>query len=124
MNNKFLKNLLKIGALVLVLFAAFHIADVAFASEHVAEPLAKGGAGLGIPKGEVEISADIAQRPLRDVVLAMVNYFIGFLGFIAVIVSSMSFRASSLRAWVSPPLTPPKAPVPWISQLLVSPLHT
>jgi len=76
MKNKILKNWLKIGALVLVLFAAFHLTDVAFNSVH---------AGLAIPVGEVDISEDIAREPLSEVVLNMVNYFIGFLGFIAVL---------------------------------------
>ena len=51
--------------------------------------LGTGGAGLSIEaaKGEATISKDIVQgRTLGAVITDMVNYFIGFLGFLAVIV--------------------------------------
>jgi len=54
-----------------------------YAEEH--EDLAGGGRGLAIPIGEVAIGRGISDRPFADTVIAMVNYFIGFLGFLATI---------------------------------------
>ena len=48
--------------------------------------LAEGGTGLSIPTGDVQISGDIVQtRTFGDLITTMVNYFIGFLGTLAVI---------------------------------------
>ena len=82
MNNKFLKNSLKVLLLALILVASFH-----FGHAVMAQGLEGGGSGLQIAgTGDVAISGDIDKRPLGDVILAMVNYFIGFLGFVAVVV--------------------------------------
>ncbi len=81
MKNKFLKSALKVLLLVTLFVASFHFADV------MAQGLEEGGTGLQIAgTGDVAISSDIDKRPLGDVILSMVNFFIGFLGFIAVIV--------------------------------------
>ena len=49
--------------------------------------LEEGGTGLSIPTGEVKISPDIVQtRTFGDLLITIVNYFVGFLGTIAVIV--------------------------------------
>lgn len=46
-----------------------------------------GGTGLSIPTGNVAISGDIVQdRSFGDLVKDIVNYFIGFLGFLATLV--------------------------------------
>jgi PKD repeat protein len=48
--------------------------------------LEQGGTGLSIPTGDVKINKDIVQtRTFGDLVITIVNYFVGFLGFIAVI---------------------------------------
>jgi PKD repeat protein len=49
--------------------------------------LEQGGTGLSIPTGEVQLSEDIVQtRSFGGLLTVIVNYFIGFLGFVAVIV--------------------------------------
>ena len=74
---KFSFNILLI-ALILVIGFEF--------SSALAQGLDQGGSGLNVAGTEdVSISSDIDKRPLGAVILAMVNYFIGFLGFIAVI---------------------------------------
>jgi len=98
MINKLLKNSLKVLLLLLVLTASFHFAQEVLAGPEPSTPslpqvssvestgLSGGGTGLQIAGTEdVQISGDIQKRPLADVVKSMVNYFIGFLGFIAVI---------------------------------------
>ncbi len=50
-----------------------------------AQDLSEGGTGLTIPQGDVEISESIPQRPFGEILTSMVNYFIGFLGFLATI---------------------------------------
>lgn len=52
-------------------------------SANNASNLSQGGSGLAIPTDNVAISSAISQRSLEDTVLTMVNYFTGFLGFIA-----------------------------------------
>jgi len=53
--------------------------------------LEEGGTGLSIPTGDVQISKDIVQtRTFGDLLITIVNYFVGFLGTIAVI--SLSTR--------------------------------
>lgn len=80
MKNKILKTSLKALLIIIILVASFHFAEA------MAQGLSGGGTGLQIAGTEdVVISGDIDKRPLADVVKAMVNYFIGFLGFIAVI---------------------------------------
>ena len=81
MKNKYLKTSLKVLLLITLFFASFHFADA------MAQGLEGGGTGLQIAGTEdVTISGDIDKRPLGDVIKSMVNYFIGFLGFIAVVV--------------------------------------
>jgi len=81
MKKEFLKKSLKVLLLILVLAAGLH-----FAHRVMAQGLESGGTGLQIAGTEnVAISGDIDKRPLGDVVKAIVNYFIGFLGFIAVL---------------------------------------
>lgn len=46
------------------------------------EDLSSGGSGLVIKEDEVTISGSISHRSFGDTLLAMVNYFIGFLGFL------------------------------------------
>ncbi len=49
--------------------------------------LQEGGSGLQIPKGSVELSSSIeTQKSLGDLVTTAVNYVVGFLGFVAVVV--------------------------------------
>lgn len=74
------KHWLKTLLLVLVLVVGIEHMDV------LAQGLGEGGSGLQIAGTEdVAISGDIDKRPLGEVVLSMVNFFIGFLGFLAVI---------------------------------------
>lgn len=81
MKNKHLKTALKLILLVTLFVASFHFGEV------LAQGLEEGGTGLQIAGTEdVQISGDIDKRPLGDVIKSMVNFFIGFLGFIAVIV--------------------------------------
>lgn len=82
MKNKFLKNSFKILILILILATGLH-----FGHTVDAQGLETGGTGLQIAgTEEVAISSDIPQdRTLGDVIKGMVNYFIGFLGFIAVL---------------------------------------
>ena len=80
MKNINLKTWVKLLLFSFVLMLGFQFADV------LAQDLSGGGTGLQIAGTEdVQISGDIDKRPLADVVKAMVNYFIGFLGFIAVV---------------------------------------
>ncbi len=53
--------------------------------EALAGNLSTGGSGLSIPQGSgtVEISSSISKKSFGDTLLAMVNYFISFLGFFA-----------------------------------------
>ncbi|MBN2307196.1 PKD domain-containing protein [Candidatus Peregrinibacteria bacterium] len=80
MTRKTQKITFNVLLIVMILITCFHFVE-AFAQGD----LTGGGRGLAIPESEVAISQDIAQRPLAEVVLGMVNYFIGFLGFVAVI---------------------------------------
>lgn len=70
-------------ALSLCLLLAF-VHTIPHASANEAN-LATGGSGLEIPTGpgSVEISDSISKKSFGDTLLAMVNYFIGFLGFLA-----------------------------------------
>lgn len=90
MKQKLLKTTVKVLLLVLLFTVGFHIADSighGLVANVFSQGLEEGGSGLQIAgTGDVAISGDIDKRPLGDVVLAMVNYFIGFLGFIAVVV--------------------------------------
>lgn len=45
--------------------------------------LSSGGSGLLIPTGNVEISSSISKKTFGETLLSMVNYFTGFLGFLA-----------------------------------------
>ena len=45
--------------------------------------LSSGGSGLFIPTGNVEISSSISKKSFGETLLSMVNYFTGFLGFLA-----------------------------------------
>ena len=106
MKNLCLKRWLKVSAVTAVLFMTMlfavsppqpdvNVKTVSSASEEVMnwasipsayaqeDDLAAGGRGLAIPEGEVEISPTIPKRPFSEVLLSMVNYFIGFLGFLA-----------------------------------------
>lgn len=82
MKNKNIQKSIKILLLILVFVAGLH-----FGHTVAAQGLEAGGSGLNIAgTEEVAISSDIPQdRTLGDVVKGMVNYFIGFLGFIAVL---------------------------------------
>lgn len=81
MKKKHLKSALKVLLLVVLFFTSFHFANV------FAQGLDQGGTGLQLAgTSDVTISSDIDKRPLGDVIKSMVNYFIGFLGFIGVIV--------------------------------------
>lgn len=76
--NKFLKNSFRCLLLVLLIFVGLHFAN--------AQGLEAGGTGLQMAGTKnVVISGDIDKRPLGDAIKSMVNYFIGFLGFIAVL---------------------------------------
>ncbi|MFH0837718.1 MAG: PKD domain-containing protein [Patescibacteria group bacterium] len=80
MRKKILKISLKALLIIMIFLISFHFADA------IAQGLEAGGTGLQIAgTEEVTISSSIEKRPLGDVVKAMVNYFIGFLGFIAVL---------------------------------------
>lgn len=81
MKNKFLKNSLKILLLLSVFVFFLHTGHA------MAQGLSGGGEGLQMAGTDaVSISSDIEQtRTLGDTIKAMVNYFIGFLGFIAVL---------------------------------------
>lgn len=50
------------------------------------DSLEGGGSGLKIPTGEAQISGDISKKPFGELLVDIVNYFVGFLGIIAVIV--------------------------------------
>ncbi|MBU0727505.1 pilin, partial [Patescibacteria group bacterium] len=53
-------------------------------NECVLKSLSEGGTGLSIPTGTTQISSDIVQdRTFGELVKDIVNYFIGFLGFLA-----------------------------------------
>jgi len=79
MLKRFLKFGLKVLLITFILVVSIEHADV------LAQGLSEGGSGLAIPDGGATISSDIDKRPLAEVVLSMVNYFIGFLGFLAVV---------------------------------------
>lgn len=105
MKNKIFKNWLqKIGIIIVLLFT-FSFVNVVYAQECttsadctggefcnaneicVSINLEGGGTGLSIPNQGSQISSDIVQdRTFGDLVLDIVNYFIGFLGFLATIV--------------------------------------
>ena len=48
-----------------------------------ATDLNSGGSGLTIPENNVQISSAISKKSFTDNVLAIVNYFLGFIGFLA-----------------------------------------
>ena len=51
-----------------------------------AATLNEGGSGLSIPTGNVQLSTSITQgKTFGETIISMVNYFIGFLGFIATV---------------------------------------
>lgn len=78
------KSHIKLGLKVILLLLVF-VLGFEF-SEVLAQGLNEGGEGLQIAgTGDVAISNDIDKRPLGDVIRSMVNFFIGFLGFIATI---------------------------------------
>lgn len=80
MISKFIKFSFKVILITLVLIATMEYSNV------LADDLSEGGSGLQIAgTEEVDISSDIDKRPLGDVIKDMVNYFLGFLGFVAVI---------------------------------------
>lgn len=47
------------------------------------QDLSQGGSGLKIPTDDVKISSAISDKSFADTILTMVNYFTGFLGFLA-----------------------------------------
>ena len=59
----------------------FELIPGAYASNST--DLSKGGSGLTIPTGGTQISNAISKKSFGATVIAMVNYFIGFLGFLA-----------------------------------------
>ncbi len=76
-----------IGKILGVLLVAVLLVN--FAPETLANnaALSEGGQGLAIPTGDAQLSSDIRQdRSLGELITLMVNFFTGFLGFIAVIV--------------------------------------
>ncbi len=81
MFKKILKFTAQVAVITLIL-----IVTVQLAPDLLAQGLEEGGSGLTVAgTDEVSISSDIDKRPLGAVVLSIVNYFIGFLGFLAVI---------------------------------------
>ena len=70
---------LKVLLITFVLVMSVEYSDV------LAQGLSDGGSGLSIPQDGAIISSDIDRRPLGVVILSIVNYFIGFLGFLAVL---------------------------------------
>ncbi|MBN2096489.1 PKD domain-containing protein [Candidatus Peregrinibacteria bacterium] len=82
---------LKLLGITLIVMIAFFCADVfvsvagkgLHAMTAYAQDLSEGGSGLSIPTGDVEISESIPQKPFGEILISMVNYFIGFLGFLA-----------------------------------------
>ncbi|MBU1018312.1 PKD domain-containing protein [Patescibacteria group bacterium] len=82
---------LKILSITLIVVVVFFCADVfvsmAGKGLHTmtayAQDLSEGGTGLSIPTGDVEISESIPQKPFGEILISMVNYFIGFLGLLA-----------------------------------------
>ena len=137
---------LKLVCIILILLSAFillgHIAPKVFAAPtpagtptSVASPagtptptalrsvgttdLASGGQGLAIPTGGVEISPSISHATLGDTVLAMVNYFLGFLGFLATLAFVYAGVLWILSGGAEEPLTKAKKIVTYASLGLV-----
>ena len=82
-------------ALIVILFNLFcipfvlgvaHAQETDTAASTTDTSLSSGGEGLAIPtKGAVELSSAIPQAPITETIISMVNYVIGFLGFVATI---------------------------------------
>lgn len=80
-NKSFHHRLLAIVILVLSLLLAWQLMPDALANS-----LEEGGSGLAIPSGEAEINEGIVQnRTFGELIILVVNYFIGFLGIIATV---------------------------------------
>lgn len=74
-----------LALLLLLFFVFFFSLDTPFTLAN-ASNLSQGGGGLAIPSGNVQVSSSIARGSLADNVVSIVNYFIGFLGFVATLV--------------------------------------
>lgn len=61
-------------------------ADLLSADLTLDRGLQEGGSGLTIPEGGAKISKDISRKPFGELVIDIVNYFIGFLGIVAVVI--------------------------------------
>lgn len=93
MFNLNLKHWAKVASVALIVMFAMFFADVYVSSVDsgisgltaYAQNLDEGGSGLVIPSGDVEISSSISKDSFGDVIIGMVNYFIGFLGVLATI---------------------------------------
>ena len=73
------KHWLKLLGITLVVLVATFFADIFISSISTAY-----AQGLAIPGGE-QISESISDKPFGDLIIGMVNYFIGFLGILATI---------------------------------------